>query len=635
MGLHMNGKLLVFVLALSAPVLTMAAEQNNDPKAPTESWSTWGGEGQFELRGDYLPDYGLEIIVDGRSANEVVADAVEVRNLGSLSLRAPAGNFAGFVEGQLELVTGVVLRHADRTVSLERLTASPAISKTNGHPVLHLFDGQGRHLLTLVHLHVRADAKTQLLTIHNADITATATLAALLDLPVLKGTPLGMAWLDLNLHIPPVADSGRIAADEPRGVLSCDGRPLWPQDGNPVDVALIGIGNVAYQGRTSEPEPRVKVAPSATLKNVSAGDAIWVPKFSQISEYTFDPRDQHPFLVWNMYRIADGRIEQLGGSGVKHAFFSLNFSCDAVIQSCPYLNGNILGPDCEDVYGSGTNNSNTNQGPRGDIDPAGGLFFSTCSFFDPGCIGSQTRNSTDFENRLMIVESELDTPASQYFLDSWYVVQHDVDIFNSMGYHPITPTVSGSGWSFPTGPFSSGSPVEQWVAAGDPDPLADHVEITVPSETPGASYPDNQPQGHLSALARATEVQPGVWRYNYAVMNFDFSRGIDRIDIPFAAGAPLLDTEFRSPVVDGVAGDPWTISRAGNILSFVAPDGNTLRWFSLYNFEIETTVAPASRPRTVVLHAAEGVSPATLSADLVAPGLTEVLLTDGFESPPP
>ncbi len=625
-GLDMTRQLLVLIFAIALPISSTAADQDPGKRDPTTLWSTWGGAGQFELRGDYLPDYGLEIVVDGRAADDVIEDKVGVRNLGSLKLHAPAGNFAGFVDGRLELVTGIVLRHAGREVSLKQLVAIPGVSRENSHPVLRLSDGQGRHLLTLDHLHIAADAGNQLLTIHNADVTATAMLAKLLDLPVIEGTPLGMAWLDLNLHVPPDADTSGIGRDDAQRGLSCAGRPFWPQDGNQVDVELIGIGTVAYQGKTGEAKPRVKVAPSATLKNVSAGDAVWVPKFSQIGQYTFEPRDQHPFLVWNMYRIADGRIEQLGGSGVKHAFLTLNFNCTIDCGS-----NNILWPGCEDVYSSGTNNSNANQGPRGDIDPAGGLFFSTCSFFDPGCVGNQTNNSSTFENRLMVDEAELDTPDAQYFLDSWYVVQHDVDIFNSMGYHPITPTEIGTGWSFSTEPFVSGAAVEEWVAVNDPDPLADHVEISVASETPGAAYPDNQPQGHLRVLARAVEIAPGIWRYNYAAMNLDFSRNIDRIDIPFDAGATLLQSEFRSPVVDGVAGDPWTISRSGNTLSFVAPANNTLRWFSLYNFEIETSVPPADRPGTLVLHAAEDGSPSTLSANLVVPGLGEAIFVDGFE----
>lgn len=621
--LEMTEKLLLLVFAIASPIMAIAADPGNDQPDSTAVWSTWGGAGQFELRGDYLPDYGLEIVVDGRSTVEVVRDDIGVRNLGALSLLAPAGNFAGFVNGQLELVTDIVLRHGNREVSLKQLIATPGLSRENSHPVLRLADGQGRHLLTLTHLHVVADAQRQLLTIHNADVVATAMLAKLLELPVLDGTPLGMAWLDLNLHIPPDADTSGIGPDSAERGLSCSGRPFWPQDGNQVDVALIGIGNVAYQGASGD---RVKVAPSATLKNVSEGDAVWVPKFSQIAEYTFEPRDQHPFLVWNMYRVSDGRIQQLGGSGVKHAFLTLNFNCSIDCGS-----NNILWPGCEDVYSSGTNNSNSNQGPRGDIDPAGGLFFSTCSFFDPGCTGNQNNNSSSFENRLMIDESELDTPGAEYFLDSWYVVQHDIDIFNSMGYHPITPTVSGGGWSFPTGPFSVGAAIEEWVALGDPDPLADHVAITVPSETPAAPYPDNQPQGRLRVLARATETEPGVWRYNYAVMNFDFSRSIDRIDIPFPGVAPLLDSQFLSPVVDGVPGDSWTVSRAGNMLSFIAPSNNTLRWFSLYNFEIETNVAPADRQGTIVLHAAQNGSPSTISTDVVAPGMAEAIFVDGFE----
>jgi len=33
--------------------------------------------------------------------------------------------------------------------------------------------------------------------------------------------------------------------------------------------------------------------------------------------------DQHPYLVWNFYRLADGRLEQIGVSGAKHAFLTI------------------------------------------------------------------------------------------------------------------------------------------------------------------------------------------------------------------------------------------------------------------------------------------------------------------------
>ncbi len=596
-------------------------------------WSTWSGAGEFELRADYLARSDLQILVKGRAISGAVRVPVRVRNLGSLSIFAPYGNFEAFDDGRLDVSTDIVLRYRDREVSLEQLVVTGFTN--NDHPALRVSDGKGRHLLTVAHPHVIADQERQLLTIHNADISATAALAEALDFPEFADYPFGMAWFDLNLHIPPDADL-RGFSDPARG-LSCSGRPNWPQDsalGNlyQVDVRLINIGQVAYQGANSN---GIKVAPSATLKSVNdTGDAAWIPKFSSNGLYPYSPPDQHPFLVWNMYRIADGRIEQLGASGVKHAFLTLNFNCTINCGS-----GNVLWPGCEDVYGTGTNNSNSSQGPRYDIIPSDGLFFSNGSFFDPGRTGSQTNSSSSFENRLVVDPAELQTAGAEYFLDSWYVVMADIDIWNSMGFHSINPNQSGGSWSFgPLGPFTNGATIENWVAADTADPTESHETIVVASETPGALYPANLPQGHLRVLGKATEVAPGRWRYNYAVQNYDFDRNIDQVRIPLPASAQLFDTWFGAPVVDGVQVADWTIERVGSELVFTAPAGvppntNALSWFSLFNFEVETDLPPVDGRGTMTLEVADAGSPSQLTSEIVAPGFLEDIFLDGFETP--
>lgn len=610
-----------------------AEEAPRDERDPSAIWSTWSGAGQFELRADYLERTDLRIVIDGRARDGVIEAPVDIRNLGSISIYAPFGNFEDFDAGRLDLATDIVLEYRGRRVSLERLIATGFTN--NDHPALKVSDGQGRHLLTIAHPHVIADQDKQLLTIHNADLWATETLADALGFPELAGMPIGMAWLDLNLHIPP--DANLRGFSNPTRGLSCSGRPHWPQDstlGNlyEVDVRLINIGQVAYQGTSAN---GIKVAPSATLKSVSdTGDAAWIPKFSSNGLYPFDPPDQHPFLVWNMYRIADGRIEQLGASGVKHAFLTLNFNCTINCGS-----GNVLWPGCEDVYGTGTNNSNSSQGPRYDIIPSDGLFFSEGSFFDPGRTGSQTNNSGSFENRLMVDPAELQTAGADYFLDSWYVVMADIDIWNSMGFHSITPNESGGTWSFgPLGPFTNGPTIENWVAADTANPNESHETIVVPSATPGALYPANLPQGHLRVLGKATEVAPGRWRYNYAVQNYDFDRNIDQVRIPLPASAQIFETWFGAPVVDGVQVADWTVEHVGGELVFTAPPGvppntNALSWFSLFNFEVETDVPPVDGRGTMTLEVADAGSPSQVTTDIVAPGFLEDIFLDGFESP--
>ena len=119
----------------------------------------------------------------------------------------------------------------------------------------------------------------------------------------------------------------------------------------------------------------------------------------------------------------------------------------------------LLWPGCEDVYSTGNNDSNFNQGPREDIIASEGLFWSTGSFFDPGSTGSQTNNSTTYENRLMIEEAELSTAGADYFLDSWYVVQYDVGYLEFHGLS-LDQSVSVEWWL----EFRSARSVYQWSA---------------------------------------------------------------------------------------------------------------------------------------------------------------------------
>jgi len=605
--------------------------------SPSTAWPAGPGQARIELRGDYLKDFGLDVLDGSRVRNERMSAPARVED-GRLWAWVPYGNFEAFNGGRLSLTTDLILRSGSRTADFRSLTLLP--SEENKSVQLQVLNARGQHLATITHIHAIASAERGELTLHNADIRGSRWLAEQLGVQALEGMPLGMMWLDLAMDVPADADVSGTTPD--RGGLSCQGRPFWPQDnptrpaGSPeylVDVRMETLSNVAYQGRQGGTD-RIKVAPSATLKNVAYGDAVWVPKFSSISEYTFEPRDQHPFLVWNMYRINDGRIEQLGASGVKHAFLTLNFNCTINCQ-----NGRILWPGCEDVYSSGTNDSNSNQGPREDILAGDGLFFSSPSFFDPGGVGSQTNNSGSFENRLMINEADLGVVGADYFLDAWYVVMHDIDIWNSMGYHSINPSPAGSGWTFgPLGPFVLDTPLTEWIPFPATDPNESHVSVVVDGPTPEAVYPANQPDGHFRILARAEDQGDGTWLYRYAVMNFDFHQGFSEFEIPLPAGAVVSSTFMGGPY--DVLTAPWNVTIDDAAVRFTAPTGEKLPWFSLYNFEITVDQAPADDAAVVLESFAESDGrpradhiPPRFTVDAIAPAAvqTSEIFEDRFE----
>ncbi|MDW8479492.1 MAG: hypothetical protein RML12_06195 [Xanthomonadales bacterium] len=93
-------------------------------------------------------------------------------------------------------------------------------------------------------------------------------------------------------------------------------------------------------------------APGAALRNGDderTADVPWVRKFTVSPwNYPYPGNDQHPYLVWNLYRIRDGRLEQIGASGVKHAFYTINWYCAP--GACGAGGGQILGRACYDIY---------------------------------------------------------------------------------------------------------------------------------------------------------------------------------------------------------------------------------------------------------------------------------------------
>jgi len=617
----MAHRLLSTPLFLLVGAFALAADELPWDTSPSTAWPAGPGPARIELRADYLKDFGVEVRQAGGPLVERTIVDVEVVE-GRLWSYVPYGNFEAFNGGQLTIRSDLALSRAGRTVDLSELVLIPAEKDDSAR--LLMIDAQGRHLASITHIHALADPQRNKLTLHNADLQGSLWLAEALGLPELAGMPIGQMWLDLTLDVPDGANLSRRSPDRSVSGLSCSGRPFWPQDdpSHRVDVALIQMNTVAYQGRETA-TGRVKVAPSATLKNVNFGDAAWIPKFSSIGSYPHEPRDQHPFLVWNMYRISDGRIEQLAASGVKHAFLTLNFNCDINCGS-----GNILWPGCEDVYSSGTNDSNSNQGPREDIIASRGLFWSTGSFFDPGGIGSQTNNSGTYENRLMVAESELGNAEADYFFDAWYVIQHDINIWNSMGYHSISPSPVGNGWNFgPLGPFTSGTPLTEWVAENQSGLQAGHALVRVKAADSEAVYPNNLPQGHLRVLVQVTDLGDGQWRYNYAVMNFDFDRGVRDFVIPINPGAEVQETWMSGP--PDVLEQAWTAEVLDRAIRFSAPDGGILPWFTLYNFEIVIDQAPQAGGVGLLpsplgdLRGAGDAVPLVLSADLPSPGLVQ------------
>ncbi|MCK7594021.1 hypothetical protein [Pseudomarimonas salicorniae] len=411
-----------------------------------------------------------------------------------------------------------------------------------------------------------------------------------------------------------------------KGAGDCTAGGNWPAPGQPADIALTALGTVAgfasrdcSGGSCVQPSPagstagEVVLAPDALLVNVGERDVAWYTKFYPLNAQQTSPPDlpypvdQHPYLVWALYREeADGTLVPLGSSGVKHAFFAQNSGCGC-------RGDYVLFPGCGDLYSAATNDLASLLGPRREIDPRSGRWGRCGSVFDPDCNGMQDFSgyAQPFERRLLAAESELITsahPGARWFIEAWYVVRDDGNIDNSMAHREIVPAKSGSGWLFPTsGELVAGPVINRWV------PPAGNT-------TTEASQRLDLPEGRLQMAVKVDELGSCRYRYRYSLMNLDYAdsefsgsdpnlRMLSSIGIrglAFAVDARSVSgLRFRDD--DRQAGNDWTASSSGALI-LSAPAGGDLGWGRLATLEFESDLPPGQGPVEVSLGQSDSAS---------------------------
>ena len=129
--------------------------------------------------------------------------------------------------------------------------------------------------------------------------------------------------------------------------------------------------------------------------------------------------NEHPVIAQNMFRLNNGRIEQIGQAWLKHGFFALQgdaCGCGCIQSS----SGSRLGIGCSDPYSSSLNGGQNGLGPKFEVNPHTGAFPFPATDID------LTGNS--IYKRLQVHISDLD-PAQDgggtYFVESQYVTPDD------------------------------------------------------------------------------------------------------------------------------------------------------------------------------------------------------------------
>lgn len=538
--------------------------------------------------------------------------------------------------GRLD-VPGLVLTRRDGA-------QSPSLSLVPGGDALEadLVDGSGA-VWARVRDPMRSPDERDGWRLITANLLAGPALAEWLGVPV-EGALLAGTRLQIPLR----------AAAKPKTCAA----PVWPgSPGTTTDVLLTSIaGTQSPRCRRSDSAVRcdgpggdigqVVIAANATLANRDATDAADVPWYQQFSG-SLPPygNDQHPFLIWNLYRMeADGQITQIGRSALKHAFATANTGCtDATCVG----NSQILGRGCADVYPVSSNDCNRFLATRDEVWPSRGIWGRCGSLFDANCdgIADERINGTFcagtvgspandmYGLRLTMDEREIDPaehPGARWFFDSWYVIRDDEQPFNTMGWREVVPSyLVGNGWRFTESPYQVGSIAEWWSTQGGAGDVRSWVLL-------------DTEEGLLGVVPRITQPSPGMYRYDYLIKNFSLTRpvtegaepnlrlvrnlGVDAISLSRPPETKAGGFEYEDG--DGDAGNDWPGVIATGAWRWSAPGGGQLAWGSMIRVSMLSTHPP--KPGTISLHMAEPGSPALYQASVPVPDAV-TMLRSGFE----
>jgi len=313
----------------------------------------------------------------------------------------------------------------------------------------------------------------------------------------------------------------------------------------------------------------------------------------------FATTNRHPLNSSGIFRLKQvagaDRFEQLGLSWLHHGFFALS---SGLCCSCTPTDGTHLGIGCSDPSTASRQGAQTGLGPRWQVNAHTGDFPYPPA--NPPWSGSVAR-------RLQVRVADLEVtggPGSPRFFAEKSVIAPDdaaaLNGNNNASWRELTATENAGNWTFGiTGSTTRESPaIRAWA---DLDPGVQEVDLQVPSE------------GLFILAYEATDLGGGQWHYEFALYNMNSDLSGQSFSVPIPAGVTPTNIGFHD--VDHHDGDgignvdssgvDWTATLAGGALTWECetfaqnPNGNALRWGSLYNFRFDAPSPPTMGNVTV------------------------------------
>lgn len=324
----------------------------------------------------------------------------------------------------------------------------------------------------------------------------------------------------------------------------------------------------------------------------------------------------HPVLGHNLYRLEDGKFEQLGMSWLKHAFAAnqRDLCCTCIASSSI----DYLGVGCSDPYSAFTNGVQAALGPRGEVNAFTGDFS-----WPPGAQTGVPPASGILDRRLQVATSDINPalhPSATYYVEAVYAAPDDAAAsngFDNASYRPYTrtgATVQGAHVLAPAGVTERAVPALHAWSVASPSVLL--AEVRLPGE------------GAFWVASDAIDEGGGTWRYEVAIFNLNSERGAAAVALPAGVGARDLSMSFpRAHSGDPRSNAQWNANVLGDFAVWSAPgyavdsNANAILWGTTYSFTYRSDAPPTDGAASVVLFRGNGPSQISMPARVPrAPG---------------
>lgn len=442
-------------------------------------------------------------------------------------------------------------------------------------------------VLNLIATDISIDSATGSFVIACEEVIASAEAAARLGIDDSNESSIGTAII-----------RGRVPTSNAYGLPPSDGHiPPTTAGGIGPDVIVHDLQSVSSHAQQDGISAYTLGTTSCNLGDIPVG---W-----------YADTNDHPVIGGSIYRLRNGRIEQLGISWLKHGFAALTGDLCGECQMPP--TSQTLGQLCSDPYSATLNGNQAVLGPRSEVNAHSGFFTYPPS--NPPWSGTIAR-------RIQVKSTDLDPSMNQgatYFGEGIYITPDDAfagNANNNASHRRMSFELNANNIYAAT---MLGNTIEQQPAIRawkNQDPLVQETDIQVPND------------GLFIVSAKASQLGNGFWHYEYAIMNLNSDRSGRYFTIPIPDLIVIQNMGFHD--VDYHSGEPysltdWTISTGGNAITwstegyFDNPYANALRWSTMYNFRFDANVEPAQT--TAILGLFKPGIPNSVNVATVGPSL--------------